>query len=97
VPREKIKRYALSVDHPTSRHKVRVFACALGIHDVDWQTSRTSARVRPRALGGLSCEIESLVDGLNGRSHPVVSIWFVSSDPADGRLPRLVTRDLAIP
>ncbi len=106
VPREKLERYVLSPDHPTGRHKARVFASALGIHAVDWQyladqLAKAAAgslvvAIRESAWG-LSYEVESLVDGLNGRSHPVISIWFVARDPGADSVPRLITCYVAIP
>ena len=106
VPREKLERYVLSPDHPTGRHKARVFAAALGIHDVDWpyladQLTKAAASAPVVAIResawGLSYEVESLVDGLNGRSHPVISIWFAARDPSGDPDPRLITCYVAIP
>ncbi len=105
VPQEKLAGYVLSTDHPTGRHKARVFASALGIHDADWrylaeQLTAAAANspvvaVRESAWGR-SYEVESLVDGLNGRSLPVVSIWFIDRN-LSAALPRLVTCYVAIP
>lgn len=93
-------------DHPTGRHKARVLASALGIHRADWQylaaqlaaaaTASAVSAVRETAWG-LSYEIQSLMDGLNGRSHSVVSIWFVPRNPKADPAPRLVTCYVAIP
>ena len=106
VPREKFERYVLSPDHPTGRHKASVFADALGIHDVDWEyladqltkaAAGSSVVVIRESAWGLSYEVESLVHGLNGRSQPVISIWFAARDPSGESAPRLITCYVAIP
>jgi len=36
VPREKVEGYLLNPQHEVGRHKARMFAAALGIHQDDW-------------------------------------------------------------
>ena len=95
-------QYVLSPDHPRGRHKARVFQSALGIRQADWRYLRdqllasvaeTPARGTRITPFGVLYELVVLVDGLNGSTHPVATVWLV----ADGRAPRLVTSWVDIP
>ena len=96
MPREKIERYLLDPEHDVGRHKARVFASALGIRRRDWEYLRDQLRaavvdatvgtVRETPWGRLS-EVVLPVEGLNGQTRRVVTVWLV----ADDQPPRLVT------
>jgi hypothetical protein len=99
VPPAKLRDYALDPDHPTGRHKARVFASELGIRQQDWRylADQIVTRVRTTPVSridvdayGTRYEIIVSVDGLNGATVPVVSAWFVPHDPPE-RPPRLVS------
>ncbi|MGZ4481368.1 MAG: DUF6883 domain-containing protein [Gaiellales bacterium] len=69
----------------TGRHKARVFMAALGIGQRDWEYLRDQllegvprspiVGIRPEAWG-VNYEVNISRDGLNGRTHPVASVWF---------------------
>jgi hypothetical protein len=92
----------LNLEHPRGRHKARVFASALGIRRTDWRYLReqlligvVEAPVRGTRITpfGVLYEIVVLVDGLNGATSPVVTIWLVKG----GRPPQLVSTWVDIP
>jgi len=102
IPTDKLVGYALSPDHSRGRHKARVFASALGIHDSDWRylhdqllTGVVDAPVRGTRITpfGVLYEVVVLVHGLNGATCPVATVWLVGRD----RPPRLVTCWVDIP
>ena len=76
VPREKLEGYLLNPEHEIGRHKVRVFAAALGIRRGDWEHLRDRlatgivdapiTSVRETAWGRLYEAVVPL-EGLNGR------------------------------
>jgi filamentous hemagglutinin len=96
VSREKLEGYVLDPGHEIGRHKARVFAAALGIHRSDWEYLRDRLKagildapvtsVRETQLGRL---YEALVpvEGLNGQTRRVMTVWLV----APGEPPRFVT------
>lgn len=96
VAREKLEGYLLNRQHEVGRHKARVFASALGIEQRDWQYLRDqlltavvdvpASGVRQTAWGSLY-EVVVAVDGLNGETRQVVTVWLVAGDAP----PRLVT------
>jgi len=102
IPTDKLMLYALSPDHPRGRHKARVFRSALGIGQADWRYLHDQIRdavVGAPARGtritpfGILYDIVVLVDGLNGSTYPVATIWLVEGDGA----PHLVSTWVDIP
>ena len=96
VEQTKLTTYVLDPDHPTGRHKSRVFRSALAIGVEDWEYLRAQllhgARTRPVTAVrsgpfGLVYEIVVPVDGLNGVRASVTTAWEVRGDEP----PRLVT------
>jgi hypothetical protein len=97
VPEDKLRGYALNPNHPTGRHKARVFASALGIGATEWVFLRDQIldrvagspvmAIRPRAPYGLEYEVRIEIDGLNGETHSVITGWLLSNDDP----PRLLT------
>ncbi len=97
VSPEKLRDYALDPEHPTGRHKARVFHSALGIGQDDWAYLRdqivgrigtaepTAVKVNPY---GRVYEVPIPIDGLNGAQHLVLTAWQVEND---SELPSLVT------
>lgn len=102
IPTDKLVRYALDPTHPRGRHKARVFASALGIHNQDWRylhdqilEALTDAPVRSTRITpfGVAYEVVVSIDGLNGATLPVVTTWIIeSSNP-----PRLTSTWVDIP
>ena len=96
VPREKLDAYLLNPEHPIGRHKARVFASALGLRRSDWpylrnrletgilQAPVTSVRETP---WGRLYEAVVPVEGLNGETRSVLTVWLVAPRGA----PRFVT------
>lgn len=102
IPADKLVGYALNPEHPRGRHKARVFWSALGIDRSDWQylqdqllATVVGAPVRGMRVTpfGVTYEVVVAVDGLNGATHPVVTIWTVETDDP----PRLVSTWVDIP
>jgi hypothetical protein len=101
VPRAKLEGYLLNPQHEVGRHKARVFASALGIEQRDWEYLRDQLRTgiveaspvcgRETPWGDLYEAVVD-VDGLNGETHPVMTVWLV--EPGDDP-PRLVTAYVA--
>jgi hypothetical protein len=97
VPREKLEGYLLNLGHEVGRHKARVFGAALGIHRGDWQYLRDRitegivdaavSAVRETPWGRLY-EAVIPVEGLNGETRRVMTVWLV---PSTGEQPRFVT------
>jgi hypothetical protein len=103
IPVEKLRDYALSPEHPTGRHKARVFSSALGIGQDDWEwlrdqilagiaDSRVSAVFQD--LWGFRYTVPILLEGLNGATHEVITAWIVEGDDAP---PRLTSTHVNIP
>ena len=100
VAREKLEGYLLNPQHEVGRHKARVFASALGIQQRDWQYLRDQLQtavvdapvggVRETSRGSLH-EVVVAVDGLNGQTRRVMTVWLVAGDEP----PRLVTAYVA--
>lgn len=102
IPPEKLVGYALDPTHPRGRHKARVFSAALAIEQDDWRylleqllegvaaAPVTGTRITPF---GTLYEVVVLVDGLNGATMPVATIWIVEGDLP----PRLVSTWVDIP
>lgn len=102
IPTAKLVEYALDQEHPRGRHKARVFASALGIEQGDWRYLQAQvleavvdAPIRGTRITpfGVTYDVVVPVDGLNGATHPVATIWLVESD----RPPRLVSIWVDIP
>lgn len=98
----KLVDYALDPEHPRGRHKARVFASALGIERNDWRYLHrqilegvVEAPVRATRITpfGVLYDVIVLVDGLNGATHSVATIWIIEPD----RPPRLVSLWVDIP
>jgi uncharacterized protein DUF6883 len=102
IPPEKLAGYALNPRHPLGRHKARVFSAALAIEQKDWrylleqlsegvvEAPVTGTRMTPV---GVLYEVVVHVDGLNGATMPVATIWIVERDLP----PRLVSTWVNIP
>jgi len=100
VSREKLEGYLLNAQHQVGRHKARVFASALGIQQRDWQYLGDQLRtavvdapvrsVRETSWGSLY-EVVVAVEGLNGETRQVATVWLVAGDEP----PRLVTAYVA--
>lgn len=102
IPTEKLVGYALNPEHPRGRHKARVFAPALGIRRTDWRylheqliVGVVDAPVRGTRITpfGVLYDVVVLVDGLNGATSPVATIWLIEGEQP----PRLVTAWVDIP
>ncbi len=102
IPTDKLARYALDPNHPRGRHKARVFASALGITADDWRylydqilEALPDAPVRSTRITpfGVTYEVVVSIDGLNGATVPVVTIWIVEV----GKPPRLTSTWVDIP
>ena len=102
IPTDKLVRYALDPSHPRGRHKARVFSAALAIRQADWRylhdqlaAGVVNAPVRGTRITafGVLYEVVVLVDGLNGATAPVATIWIVEGT----RPPRLVSTWVDIP
>jgi hypothetical protein len=102
IPTAKLVSYALDLSHERGRHKARVFASALSIRASDWRYLRDqilaklpegevrSTRITPF---GIAYEVIVMIDGLNGRTVPVVTTWMVATNAA----PRLTSTWVDIP
>ena len=86
MPEEKLVGYALDPAHPGGGHKARVFSSALGIGRADWRfladqlvEGVVEAPVRGTRVTpfGVLYDVVVLVDGLNGATAPVATIWIV--------------------
>jgi hypothetical protein len=102
IPTSKLTGYALSTTHDRGRHKARVFASALGITSSDWRylhdqilAALADGEVRSTRITsfGIAYEVIVMIDGLNGRTVPVVTTWMLASDAA----PRLTSTWVDIP
>jgi uncharacterized protein DUF6883 len=102
IPTDKLAGYALDPEHPRGRHKARVFAAALGIRQSDWRylhdqllEAVADAEVRGTRITphGVLYDVVVLIDGLNGATQRVATIWLVAGD----RPPRLVSTWVDIP
>jgi len=102
IPADKLLDYALNPEHPRGQHKARMFESALGIGRSDWLYLHD--QLLERVIGapvrgtrvtpfGVTYEIVLSVDGLNGATQPVVTIWTVEAEDP----PRLVSTWVDIP
>jgi hypothetical protein len=97
VAEDKLRDYALNMEHDVGRHKARVFAATLGIHADDWEWLREQildgiqttpvSDIRP-CYNGLRCTVVLRVQGRNDDERPVVTGWRI---PDDGGPPHLTT------
>ena len=102
IPTEKLVGYALDAEHPRGRHEARVFVAALGIRQSDWRYLHDQllegvrgapvrgTRITPH---GVLYDVLVEVDGLNGATKRVATIWLVHEQ----RPPRLVSTWVDIP
>jgi hypothetical protein len=100
VDREKLEGYLLNPQHEVGRHKARVFTSALGIRQRDWHYLRDRllaavvdapvSGVRETSWGSLY-EVVLAVEGLNGQTRRLMTVWSVEGDEP----PRLVTAFVA--
>lgn len=102
IPTHKLVEYALNPEHPRGQHKARVFQSALGIARSDWRylhdqllAGVVGVPVRGTRMTpfGVVYDIVLSVDGLNGATRPVMTIWMVEA----GSSPRLVSTWVDIP
>jgi hypothetical protein len=92
----KLRDYLLSPTHPIGRFKARFFA-ALGYAPERWQELDAAFRIQhltqdaePAGIvaSGQKYTIRAILNGPNGQSAVVVSVWFILSS---GAAPRFVT------
>jgi hypothetical protein len=92
----KLRDYLLSLTHPIGRFKARFFA-ALGFAPERWRELEEAFRVQHltqdaepagTVAAGQKYAIRATLNGPNGQSAVVVSVWFI---PASGMAPRFVT------
>jgi hypothetical protein len=92
----KLRDYLLSPTHPIGRFKARFFA-ALGFAPERWWELEEAFRIQhltqdaePAGIVavGQKYTIRAILNGPNGQSAVVVSVWFI---PASGTAPRFVT------
>ena len=102
IPTAKLLSYALDPSHERGRHKARVFASALGITAGDWRylhdqilAKLPEGEIRSTHITpfGIAYEVIVMIDGLNGRTAPVITTWMVATDAA----PRLTSTWVDIP
>lgn len=92
----KLRDYLLSSTHPIGRFKARFFT-ALGYAPDRWQELDEAFRIQhltqaaePAGIvaSGQKYTIRAILNGPNGQSALVVSVWFI---PSPGMAPRFVT------
>jgi uncharacterized protein DUF6883 len=92
----KLRDYLLSTTHPIGRFKARFFA-ALGFSADRWteldeafRLQHLTQEAQPAGSFGIGQKftIQAILNGPNGQSAMVVSVWFV---PSPGAPPRFVT------
>ena len=92
----KLRGYLLSTSHPVGRFKARFFA-ALGYDAQTWQAFEADLRTQHLTADAELSEtlsdgqlftIRAILNGRNGQSAPVLSVWFV---PTVRGVPRFVT------
>ncbi len=92
----KLHSYLLSTSHAVGRFKARFFA-ALGYDAQDWRAFEADLRTQHLTEDAELAEtlpdgqlftIRAILNGRNGQSAPVLSVWFV---PTVGGMPRFVT------
>jgi hypothetical protein len=104
IPTAKLASYALDPAHERGRHKARMFASAsaLGITVSDWRylhdqilAQLPEGEVRSTHITpfGIAYEVIVMIDGLDGRTVPVVTTWMVAPDTP----PRLTSTWVDIP
>jgi hypothetical protein len=102
IPTPKLVNYALDQTHERGQHKARVFASALGITAADWRylhdqilAAVPNADVRGTRITpfGIAYEVVVMLDGLNGKTLPVVTTWMINL----GGPPRLTSTWVDIP
>jgi hypothetical protein len=102
IPTATLASYALDPAHERGRHKARMFASALGITVSDWRylhdqilAQLPEGEVRSTHITpfGIAYEVIVMIDGLNGRTVPVVTTWMVAPDTP----PRLTSTWVDIP
>jgi hypothetical protein len=102
IPTAKLVSYALDPSHERGRHKAWVFASALGIATSDWRylhdqilTKLPEGEVRSTHITpfGIAYEVILMIDGLNGRTAPLVTTWMVATNA----VPRLTSTWVDIP
>ena len=96
IDRQKLHGYLLSTTHAVGRFKARFFA-ALGYAAERWQELETDLRgqhltqdaeLSESLPDGQLFTIRAILNGRNGQSAVVLSVWFV---PSSGGVPRFVT------
>jgi hypothetical protein len=96
VDPSKVRDYLLSPQHPVGRFKAAFFS-SLGFEAEDWESLRLALLTHARdgeaspeiaSLYGKKFRVRGMLQGPNGKTASVVSIWIARRD--DG-LPRFVT------
>ena len=96
IDEEKLLGYLLSETHPVGRYKAAFFS-SLGYSAADWERLRTDLREHVLKLDpdreretqyGRKYEFHASLNGPNGRSAQVVSVWMVHSQED---FPRFIT------
>jgi hypothetical protein len=102
TPTPKLVNWALDLTHERGQHKARVFASALGITVGHWRylhnqilAAIPTAEVRGTRITpfGVAYEVVVMIDGLNGKTLPVVTTWMLEPDEP----PRLTSTWVDIP
>lgn len=92
----KVRGYLLSSSHPIGRFKARFFG-ALGFSADNWKEFEEALRIQHLTQDaqladtddhGQKYTIRAILNGPNGQSALVVSVWFI---PKIGSVPRFVT------
>ena len=93
VDPSKVRDYLLSSSHPVGRFKAAIFF-ALGYSQLDWETLSNAllviaqtgdARSGEPSTFGQKYEVSAMLNGPNGRSRRVKTIWLVESEASARR------------
>jgi hypothetical protein len=96
VAPEKVRDYLLSLEHPVGRGKARFFA-GIGFTHSGWEALQRAlldiarggpARQLSGSAHGQKYEVRAMLEGPNGRTALVITIWII---PGGEDSPRLVT------
>jgi hypothetical protein len=97
IPSEKLRGYALNIEHETGQHKARVFKSTLGIEQQDWRylhdqiiegLPESEAILHHETVRWQGWTVPILVRGQNSRRAYVTTGWTIK---AEDRRPKLAT------
>lgn len=98
----KIIDYALNSEHPTGRHKARVFEAALGFtrdnwHDLLEQIKSQSLDAEAAVLGsdafGRRVQVDLIITGITGQRATVCTGWLITLNSDIARLVTLYVKE----